>query len=170
MTTAPRTALDKRYSAPEATATGWQETLEVIERAEVSWICTVRADGRPHVTPLVAAWLDGALYFHTGAKEQKYANLQANPNVVIITGCSEWDRGVDVMLEGKAELVNDHDLLRRLAQVYAGKWDGRWQLEPSDGGLRHVGTEMDSAVFQVTPATVYAHSKGEPFGATAHRF
>src|SRR5215831_8479222 len=104
MSAAPRTALDSRYSAPDANATGWTETLQVIEDSELAWICTVRNDGRPHVTPLVAAWLDGALYFHTGAKEQKYANLRANPHVVIITGCSHWDRGVDVMVEGEAEL------------------------------------------------------------------
>jgi general stress protein 26 len=171
MSTAPRTALDNRYSAPEAAATGWQATLEVIEKAELSWICTVRTDGRPHVTPLVAAWLDGALYFHTGANEQKYANLQANPHVVIVTGCSHWDRGVDVMVEGEAELVTDHDLLRRLAQAYAGKWDGRWQLQVSDGGFGNPDMEgLHSEVFRVTPATVYAHSKGDPFSATTHRF
>jgi nitroimidazol reductase NimA-like FMN-containing flavoprotein (pyridoxamine 5'-phosphate oxidase superfamily) len=171
MSTPASTALDKRYSAADATATGWQETLQVIEDAELSWICTVRADGRPHVTPLVAAWLDGALYFHTGAKEQKYANLRANPRVVIITGCSHWDLGVDVMVEGEAELVTDGDLLRRLAQTYASKWDGRWQLQASDGGFRNPGMDgLHSEVFRVTPTTVHAHSKGDPFGATTHRF
>jgi hypothetical protein len=43
----------------------------------------------------------------------KFANLRANPHVVLTTGCSRWDRGLDV---------------------------------------------------------VFAHAKGDPFGATTHRF
>ena len=37
----------------------------------MSWLTTVRADGRPHVTPLVAVWLDDAIHFSTGPEEQK---------------------------------------------------------------------------------------------------
>jgi len=32
------------------------------------WVVTGRPDGRPHVTPLVAVWADGAIHFHTGAE------------------------------------------------------------------------------------------------------
>ena len=45
------------------------------------------ADGRLHVTPLVAVWAYEALHFTTGAKEQKFLNLRRNPRVVLITGC-----------------------------------------------------------------------------------
>jgi hypothetical protein len=34
----------------------------------------VRADGRPHVTPLISVLVDGALHFCTGATEQKAKN------------------------------------------------------------------------------------------------
>ena len=44
----------------------------------MSALSTVRADGRPHVTPLVAVWLDGALYFCTGEGEQKERNIRRN--------------------------------------------------------------------------------------------
>ena len=46
----PVTTLDQRFSAPDAAATGWDETRRVLEAAELFWITTVRADGRPHVT------------------------------------------------------------------------------------------------------------------------
>jgi len=74
----PVTTLDRRFSDPEAVATGWDETRRVLETAELFWISTVRVDGRPHVTPLVAVWLDDALHFSTGATEQKAANLRGN--------------------------------------------------------------------------------------------
>ena len=92
--TTPVTALDQRYSDPAAAAAGWEETRRVLEAAELFWISTVRADGRPHVTPLVAAWAGGAIHFHTGEGEQKLLNLRANPHVVLTTGCNRWDRGL----------------------------------------------------------------------------
>ena len=167
----PTTALDSRYSDPEASPAGWDETRRVLESAEISWISTVRPDGRPHVTPLVAVWLDGALYFHTGAGEQKFANLRANPHVVLTAGGGAWDRGLDVVVEGDAVPVTDEDLLRRVAAAYARKWDGRWQLSVRDGLFRDAGPgDHPSHAFEVRPVRVFAHAKGDPFGATTHRF
>jgi nitroimidazol reductase NimA-like FMN-containing flavoprotein (pyridoxamine 5'-phosphate oxidase superfamily) len=169
--TTPVTTLDQRYSGQEAVAVGWDETLEILQSAELFWISTVRADGRPHVTPLVAVWADGALHFHTGAEEQKLANLHANPHVVLTTGRNSWDGGVDVVVEGTAAPVTDEDTLKRLAVAWAAKWDGRWQLEASDGGFRNHGAgDFHSLVFTVTPTKVFAHAKGDPFGHTTHRF
>jgi hypothetical protein len=44
---APITTFDAEYSDPAATATGWEETRKVLEEAELFWVSTVRADGRP---------------------------------------------------------------------------------------------------------------------------
>jgi len=67
----PLTELDMRFSDRDAVATDWEETRRALEDAQLFWISTVRADGRPHVTPLVAVWLDDAIYFATGSAEQK---------------------------------------------------------------------------------------------------
>src|SRR5437870_2222526 len=64
--TEPVTSLDDRFSDPAASATSWEATVRALEAGEIFWITTVRGDGRPHVTPLVAVWLDGALHFCTG--------------------------------------------------------------------------------------------------------
>ena len=42
--------------------------------------------GRPHVTPLLAIWLDSALCFCTGASERKAKNLALNPHCIRTTG------------------------------------------------------------------------------------
>jgi nitroimidazol reductase NimA-like FMN-containing flavoprotein (pyridoxamine 5'-phosphate oxidase superfamily) len=165
------TALDARYSDQKAVAASWEETRRVLESAQLFWISTVRTDGRPHVTPLVGIWLEDALYFHTGAGEQKFVNLSANPQVVLTTGRNDWDQGLDVVVEGEAVQVTDEQTLERLAQAWAGKWDGRWELEAHDGGLAPKGApEHRSVLFEVRAVKVFAHAKGDPFGATTHRF
>lgn len=168
--TRPLTRLDARYSDPRALAVSWEETVRALEAAQLFWLTTVRADGRPHVTPVVAAWGEGAVHFHTGTEEQKYLNLQANPNVVLTTGCNTWDRGLDVVVEGRATQVTDHAVLDRLVGLWADKWDGRWRLTALDGAVGHSGTQITAQFFTVAPARVFAHAKGDPFGATTHRF
>ena len=51
--TQPVTELDARFSDPAAVAADWDQTRRTLEDAELFWIVTVRADGRPHATPLV---------------------------------------------------------------------------------------------------------------------
>lgn len=84
------TSIDTRFSDPGTVATSWEETLRLIEAAELFWISTVRGDGRPHITPLPAVWLDGAIHFCTGVAEQKAINLTGNPHVALATGCNDW--------------------------------------------------------------------------------
>ena len=169
--TTPVTRLDQRYSGATAVATTWDETRQALEDAELFWVSTVRADGRPHVTPVVAAWCDGAVWFTTGVGEQKYLNLNANPQVVRTTGCNSWDHGLDVVVEGEARHVTDQDALERAAKAFAVKWQGAWQFTARNGRFYNGGSEdWPCEAFSVTPARVFAHKKGEPFGATTHRF
>jgi nitroimidazol reductase NimA-like FMN-containing flavoprotein (pyridoxamine 5'-phosphate oxidase superfamily) len=109
--TTPRTELDTRFSEPGAQPTSWEDTLEAIKQAEIFWISTVRAHGRPHVTPLVAVWLDDALHFSTGPDEQKAHNLAGNSYVALTTGANGWEGGLDVVVEGEAARVTDSQQL-----------------------------------------------------------
>lgn len=153
----PVTRLDERFSDSGTEATTWAAAVAALEAAQVSWISTVRADGRPHVTPLVAVWLDGALHFSTGAEEQKGLNLAANPHVVLTTGRDSWDDGFDVMVEGRARRVTDPVALARLADAWRAKWDGRWEFEVTEGGFTQTGHE--SLVYAVHPAKVLAFGR-----------
>ena len=167
MTTTPRTELDTRFSEPGTQPTSWEVTLEAINHAEIFWISTVRTNGRPHVTPLVAVWLDDALHFTTGSDEQKARNLASNPHVALTTGANDWQSGLDVIVEGEATRVIDATQLDRLAAAWGRKWDGRWDYEVGQEGFEHVaGTAL---VFAVRPTKVLAFTKGG-FSHTRHRF
>jgi pyridoxine/pyridoxamine 5'-phosphate oxidase len=163
------TELDERFSDPGAEATSWEETERALRDAQLFWISTVRRDGRPHVTPLVAVWDDAALYFCTGPGEQKAVNLEANPRVALTTGCNGWQDGLDVIVEGEAERVTDEGRLRELAHAWRGKWDGSWDFEPIADGFRHPGGEGIAHVFAVRPIKVLAFGKGG-FSHTRHSF
>jgi nitroimidazol reductase NimA-like FMN-containing flavoprotein (pyridoxamine 5'-phosphate oxidase superfamily) len=166
----PVTTFDHEFSDPDAAAVSWAETRRAVETAELFWISTVRADGRPHVTPVVAAWWEDAIWFCTGAEEQKFANLRRNSRVVMTTGCNLWDQGVDVVVEGEAVHVTDDAVLARATAAFGTKWDGRWQYVARDGHFCGADREGETEVFSVTPAKVFAYAKGDPFGATTHRF
>ncbi len=156
--TGPTPQLDPRFSDPDGAPTSWSDACRALERAELSWISTVRRDGRPHVCPLVAVWLDERLYFATGPTEQKAINLTANRHVVLTTGCDTWDRGLDVIVEGDATRMTDTALLERLAAAWRNKWDGQWRYEVADGAFRHEGGTV--LVFEVSPTKVLAFGKG----------
>ena len=164
----PTTRLDTRFSDPGASATGWEQTQSVLEATELFWITTVRADGRPHVTPLVAVWLDDAIHFCTGPHEQKAINIKRNPNVALTAGCDSWDSGMDIVVEGEAVRVTEDQKLERLARAWAGKWDGRWLFVARDGAFHHKGGG-EAWVYSVRPAKVLAFGK-EPFSHTTHLF
>jgi general stress protein 26 len=165
----PVTELDERFSDPGASATPWAEVRSALESAQIFWVTTVRADGRPHVTPLVAVWLDDSIFFCTGPAEQKAVNLRANQNVTLTTGCNTWDEGLDVVVEGVATRLTDDAKLQQLAAVWATKWDGRWHFEAVDGAFRHEGGTGEAHVFEVVPRKVLSFAK-ETFAATRHRF
>jgi general stress protein 26 len=164
----PVAELDERFSDLGAKATPWAKAREVLETAQLSWVTTVRADGRPHVTPLVAVWLDDAVHFTTGPGEQKAVNLARNPHVVMTTGCNRWDQGLDVIVEGEAQRVTDRATLERLAAAWATKWNGQWQFEVTDGGFAHGDADGPVLVFAVRPVKVLAFGKGE-FSHTRYR-
>ncbi len=163
---APHTELDPRFSDPGTEPTSWRATVVALESAQLAWITTVRADGRPHVTPLVAIWHAGAYYFATGPTEQKAVNLRNNAAVAITTGCNDWNGGLDVVVEGNARRVTDRSTLEQLAAAWATRWDGRWRYHVDDDGFRHANGEHGPVhVYEVRPAKTLAFGK-HPFTHT----
>lgn len=165
----PVSELDERFSEAGAEATEWAQVQGALESAEMFWIATVRSDGRPHVTPLVAVWHEDALHFCTGATEQKSVNLRENPQVVLTTGSDRWEDGIDVVVEGVATRVTDGNRLQVLAEAWRTKWDGRWKFEARDGTFHFEDDGGEALVYEVRPAKVLSFAKSE-FAATRHRF
>jgi general stress protein 26 len=158
------------FSDDSAVATEWMKALADLQGAEVYWLSTVRSDGRPHVTPLLGVWLDGALYFCTGPTERKAKNLAQNPNCVLTTGRNGLD-GLDLVVEGAAAEVRDGAELRSIADTYESKY-GRHFTAP-DGTWFGLGDAIrggEVLVYRVVPSTAFGFGKGKQFSQTRWRF
>lgn len=166
----PSAELDPRFSSPGASATPWAEAAKHLEQAELFWLTTVRPDGRPHATPLVAVWLDGAIYFSTGAEERKAKNLAHNTHCILTTGRNTLnEEGLDLALEGMAVQVSDAERLQRISEAYEAKYGGDWHYDVRDGTV--VGREGNVAlVFEVAPTAIFGFGKGATFSQTRWRF
>ena len=166
--TEPIAELDQRFSSEDAKPGTWSDTTRELESAQVYWLSTVRADGRPHVTPLIAVWRDASLYFCTGPGEQKAKNLATNSHCVVTTGHNALDDGLDVVVEGDAVRVDDDTTLKSIAGAYEAKYGPTWHFDVRGGSFRHEAGE--AWVFEVSPSRAFAFAKGEPFGQTSYRF
>jgi nitroimidazol reductase NimA-like FMN-containing flavoprotein (pyridoxamine 5'-phosphate oxidase superfamily) len=165
----PVTELDARFSSEGAPPTDWAEGRQLIESAEVFWISTVRPDGRPHVTPLLAVWHDDTMYFCTGSEERKAKNLEQNSHCILTTGQNGLD-GLDVVVEGRAAEVSDRAELGQVVDSYESKYGGH--LTAPEGtwfGLSDTIRAGKVLVYRVTPTTVLGFAKGEQFSQTRWR-
>src|SRR5262249_12427948 len=138
-----------------------------LESAELFWLTTVRADGRPHVTPLVAVWHEGALYFTISDDGQKAVNLHGNPHVILTTGCNTWKEGLSVVVEGEGGRITGQGTLERTAAVWATKWGGGvWPYQAHDGHFRLYDEERQKVlaasnlVFAVKTSKAFAYVIG----------
>ncbi|HZG05417.1 MAG TPA: pyridoxamine 5'-phosphate oxidase family protein [Streptomyces sp.] len=164
----PVAELDPRFSAEDAAPVPWAEALAALEAAEVFWLSTVRPDGRPHVTPLLAVWLDGALHFCTGPDERKARNLARNAHCALTTGTNTLREGLDLVVEGEAVRLYDDAVLRRLADRYEDKYGPDWRFTVRDGAF-HSAEGGEAHVHRVAPAVAFGFAKGT-YGQTRWRF
>jgi nitroimidazol reductase NimA-like FMN-containing flavoprotein (pyridoxamine 5'-phosphate oxidase superfamily) len=159
-----------QFSSPNASATDWERGRRELQDAELYWLSTVRPDGRPHVTPLIGVWRDGALYFCTGPDERKARNLEQNPRCVLTTGRNDLD-GLDLVVEGRATTVSDEVERARVADTFESKYGSHF--EAPDGtwaGLGDAIREGHVLLYRVAASKAFGFGKGGVYSQTRWRF
>ncbi|MFG2342193.1 pyridoxamine 5'-phosphate oxidase family protein [Streptomyces yangpuensis] len=166
----PTAELDARYSsalnprpgASEVTATDWAEARRLLGAAEIFWLSTVRPDGRLHVTPVIAAWHDGAVYFSTGPAEQKAKNLAHDGHCALTTGGNSLTEGLDLVIEGRAQRVSDPARLEEVITAYATKYGPHiTSPEGTFHGIDDALRRGTAVAFAVTPTTAYGFGRDD---------
>ncbi len=168
--------IDPRYGDATQSAPSWDDIERLLTVAQLYWIITVRADGRPHAVPLVGVWHDGAFAFCTGSDEQKHRNLDGNPRVAVATGSTGvtgWNSGKDVVVEGTAVRVTDAAALQALARAWFAKYGDDWHFEVRGQEFFELGnsggsTRGGARVYRVVADKVLAF--GDPHGQTRFSF
>jgi hypothetical protein len=160
------------YSEPGAEPIPWSVGLERVAAADTLWLCTVRPDGRPHVTPLVAVWHGDAIWFSTGPQERKAQNLGRNLSCTLTAGCSDLaDGALDVVLEGVAEQITDDAELQPIAEAFGRKYGTQtWNFVVRDGAFTDRSIGGRAVVFRVRPVRGLGFRKGDAFSQTTWRF
>ncbi len=159
------------FSESDSTPTPWSAGIEQLREADTYWLSTVRPDGRPHVTPLIAVWHAAALWFATGPEERKAKNLAENPSCVLTTGRSDLAAGaLDLVIEGRAEQVTNDAELAPVAIAFADKYPtGPWNFVVRDGAFSDRDAGGRVLVFWVRPVRGLGFRKGDHFSQTTWR-
>jgi pyridoxine/pyridoxamine 5'-phosphate oxidase len=109
------------YGSPDI---AWKDVAEQLDAGRVHrfWLATVDADGRPHLNGIGARWVDGVLFFKSGARTRKSGNLERDGRCVISAELPDFD----VTFDGRAVRVTDEATVQRLAEVWASSgWPAR---------------------------------------------
>lgn len=91
------------------------------------WLCTVRRDGSPHVTPVWFVYADGTWWIGCDARSVKVRNLEADPRVSLALE----DGTTPVVAEGIAHLHRG-DFPTTVVKAFASKYDG-WDVRERVG-------------------------------------
>jgi hypothetical protein len=102
----------------DATPIPWSEARARLIEGRSYWFATARADGAPHVRPVLAVWVDGALHTTSSPQATKGRNLTADGRCSLSLSTD----GMDLVYEGVATRVGAAAPLERIAAAYRDKY------------------------------------------------
>jgi PPOX class probable F420-dependent enzyme len=104
-----------------------------LERERNAWLCTLRPNGTPHLTPVWFVFANDTWWISSGEWNRKIVHLAADPRVSLAL-----EDGVSpVVAEGKAILHRDRgEFPPEIVAAFADKYDG-WDItQPEKAGER----------------------------------
>ena len=140
----------------------WHVALDRLENAHTYWLTTVRPDGRPHVMPVWAVWIDIALWFSTSEQSVKGRNVAREPRCSVSLDAA----GIQIVVDAVARRVTAAAELHRFADVYTQKYE--WPVTVVEGAVAF-DDGGGGNVYAVQAETVFALSDDGSFTSTRWR-
>ena len=167
-TTGGPTAADP-MTADGAGTIPWEEARARLAEAPFYWMATRRPDGAPHVRPVLAVWVDGALHFSSSPAARKARNLVADSRCTF----SVSTEGLDLVVEGTAARVEDGARLGGVAATYGSKYG--WPATVVDGAFdapygAPTAGPPPYEVYEVTPQVVFGFGTDEALAPRSTRW
>jgi nitroimidazol reductase NimA-like FMN-containing flavoprotein (pyridoxamine 5'-phosphate oxidase superfamily) len=118
----------KSLAKDQTSSTSWEDVRERLAKPEsprTSWLATTQADGRPHLVPINAFWIDGALHMVVGEGTRKARDLASDDRCVIGMSSTKLP-SIDIVVEGHAKPLTDERAVKRVAEILM---ENGWPLE-----------------------------------------
>jgi Pyridoxamine 5'-phosphate oxidase len=147
----------------------WADAVAQLAGAGTYWSATLRPDGRPHVRPVFAVWVDNRLCTTSNPTARKGRNLAGDGRCAYAAPTD----GIDFVVEGTAGRITDPDLLDRVADAYRSKYG--WPVTVVDGafdapfGAPAAGPPPYQP-YAIMPHTIYGFGTDERFAHASTRW
>lgn len=157
-------------AAAGAAPIDWDQTGRLFAAERSYWVATTGDDGRPHLRPMLAVWVDGRIYSTTNPAARKGRDLAARPSAALAARAPT----MDIVIEGTVAWIGDRQQLQRIGQAYQDKY--QWPVTVTDDNAFTAPYGAPTAggppyrVYELTPAVAYAFGTGDNLGERSTRF
>jgi uncharacterized protein YlzI (FlbEa/FlbD family) len=138
--TAPKISRPKfppGYADKPASTLTWDWVSAQLTEASHYWLCSVRADGRPHAVPRWGVFIDNKFYYDGSPQTIHAHNIEINPNVTLHLESGEKA----IIMEGMSRAADKpqpafaHKLANAIGEKYAALGYSPKPDQWDEGGL-----------------------------------
>jgi hypothetical protein len=148
----------------------WNDVRKCFDKEKWYWVGTTRNEGRAHIRPVLAIWLNDKIYSTTSPNARKGRNLEQHNNCAI----AARGKAMDIVVEGSTRWIDDTRILRRVVKAYKGKYG--WPVTITEENMLDAPYGAPTAgpppyrVYEITPKLVYAFGTRNNLGMRSTRF
>jgi Pyridoxamine 5'-phosphate oxidase len=148
----------------------WDQAGRLFAAERSYWVATTGDDGRPHLRPMLAVWVDERIYSTTNPAARKGRDLASRPSAALAARAP----AMDIVIEGPIAWIQDRQQLRRIGQAYQDKYE--WPVTVTDDNAFTAPYGAPTAggppyrVYELTPAVAYAFGTGDNLAERSTRF
>jgi hypothetical protein len=157
-------------AAASAAPIDWDETVRLFAAERWYWVATTGHEGRPHLRPVLAVWVDERIYSTTNPAARKGRDLTSTPSAALAARAPD----VDIVIEGTVAWIDDDQQLRRVGDAYRDKYG--WPVTVTAGHAFDASYGAPTAghppyrVYELTPTVAYAFGTGNNLGERSTRY
>jgi hypothetical protein len=132
-----RPKFPKGYVDKPVSFVTWDWVAAQLAESKNYWLCSVRPNGRPHVVPRWAVYVDGKIYYDGSPETRHSRNIKLSPNIAV-----HLENGTQPIILYGISVPSEKpspELGKKLSQAYKEKYkDLGYAPEPNswdEGGL-----------------------------------
>jgi hypothetical protein len=134
----------------------WEEAVRLFAGERWYWVATTGDEGRPHLRPVLAVYLDERIYSTTSPAARKGRNLTRRPSAALAARAP----AIDIVIEGGVAWIDDRQRLQRVGDAYRDKYG--WPVTVTADSAFDAPYGAPTAghppyrVYELTPTVAYA--------------